>query len=132
MAEGGVDEAPPTGPLEDRLVHKNWKWRVAAYEELEKLFQTAEDGNSPVFNEYGICSILVVRCYVNAYILPQLVCSRRYWQTAMPLRKRRGWIPSLHSLIVVTMSISKYSCHQLYLIIWPYKPTYTNSDTQDQ
>lgn len=52
MSEG-VEEAPPTGPLSERLVNKNWKWRAAAYEELEKLFQTAEDGNSRIFDEYG-------------------------------------------------------------------------------
>jgi hypothetical protein len=53
MSEG-AEEAPPTGPLSERLVHKNWKWRAAAYEELEKVFQTAEDGNSRVFEEYGM------------------------------------------------------------------------------
>ncbi len=52
MAEG-AEELPPTGPLGERLVNKNWKWRSAAYEELEKLFQTAEDGNAAVFREYG-------------------------------------------------------------------------------
>jgi hypothetical protein len=45
-------EEAPSGPLSERLVHKVWKWRAAAYEELEKLVKTlAED--DPKFNEYG-------------------------------------------------------------------------------
>jgi hypothetical protein len=63
MSEG-AEEAPPTGPLSERLVHKNWKWRAAAYEELEKLFQTAEDGNSRVFEEYGMMLILLCCCVI--------------------------------------------------------------------
>lgn len=52
---GEENEAPPTGPLSERLVHKTWKWRLAAYEELATMFKQAEDGNGPIFNEYGMC-----------------------------------------------------------------------------
>jgi hypothetical protein len=31
---GAVEEAPPSGPLSERLASKNWKWRASAYDEL--------------------------------------------------------------------------------------------------
>lgn len=37
--------------LADRLVHKNWKVRKAAYEDLEKCFKEATD--ETVLNKYG-------------------------------------------------------------------------------
>eukprot|EP01119_Soliformovum_irregulare_P020081 TRINITY_DN6464_c0_g2_i3.p1 TRINITY_DN6464_c0_g2~~TRINITY_DN6464_c0_g2_i3.p1 ORF type:complete len:1712 (-),score=696.34 TRINITY_DN6464_c0_g2_i3:1217-6352(-) len=40
------------GPLSERVTHKVWKVRLAAYEELEKIFNVAEEGD-PKFNEYG-------------------------------------------------------------------------------
>jgi hypothetical protein len=46
-------EVAPSGPLIDRLGNKVWKWRLAAYEELNTLFQTAEDGKSKAFVTYG-------------------------------------------------------------------------------
>lgn len=46
------------GPLSERAVHKVWKVRLAAYEELEKIFNVAEEGD-PKFNEFGTYSKLV-------------------------------------------------------------------------
>eukprot|EP01117_Protostelium_nocturnum_P010147 TRINITY_DN3620_c0_g1_i2.p1 TRINITY_DN3620_c0_g1~~TRINITY_DN3620_c0_g1_i2.p1 ORF type:complete len:2002 (+),score=827.22 TRINITY_DN3620_c0_g1_i2:52-6057(+) len=48
-----VDPADVGGPLDDRLVHKMWKVRLAAYEELDKLFKNLESGTDPKFAEYG-------------------------------------------------------------------------------
>ena len=42
-----------SGPLSERLVHKVWKVRLAAYEELTKLFREALDDTDKVFYEYG-------------------------------------------------------------------------------
>eukprot|EP01133_Synstelium_polycarpum_P011911 gene11911-13877_t len=47
-----ADEEVPSGPLEDRLSHKNWKWRSHAYEELANKFKTSLDSTGPLFNEY--------------------------------------------------------------------------------
>jgi hypothetical protein len=46
------NEPVETGPLEMRLVHKNWKIRLAAYEELEKIFKELGDGDSK-FEQYS-------------------------------------------------------------------------------
>jgi hypothetical protein len=48
-----TEENLTEGPLEDRLQHKNWKVRVAAYEELKKKYALAEDDNAPIFSEFG-------------------------------------------------------------------------------
>eukprot|EP00755_Sulcionema_specki_P015676 Sspe_Gene.9799::Locus_3304_Transcript_1_3_Confidence_0.286_Length_4510::g.9799::m.9799/K16803/CKAP5, XMAP215; cytoskeleton-associated protein 5 len=51
--------APPaetesfSGPLEQRLKHKNWKARKEAFDELAKLFAEAENSKDPVFATYG-------------------------------------------------------------------------------
>ena len=39
-------------PIADRLVHKNWKARVSAYESLIKSFQNSASDNDPVFKPY--------------------------------------------------------------------------------
>jgi len=39
-------------PVPDRLVHKNWKARVSAYESLIKSFQNSASDNDPVFKPY--------------------------------------------------------------------------------
>lgn len=39
-------------PIADRLVHKNWKARVSAYEYLVKTFQNTADDSDPVFRPY--------------------------------------------------------------------------------
>lgn len=39
-------------PIADRLVHKNWKARVSAYESLIKNFQNSASDNDPVFKQY--------------------------------------------------------------------------------
>ena len=39
-------------PVADRLVHKNWKARVSAYESLIKGFQNSASDNDPVFKPY--------------------------------------------------------------------------------
>jgi cytoskeleton-associated protein 5 len=39
-------------PVADRLLHKNWKARVNAYESLIKTFQTTASDNDPAFKPY--------------------------------------------------------------------------------
>jgi cytoskeleton-associated protein 5 len=39
-------------PIADRIVHKNWKARVSAYETLIKSFQNSASDNDPVFKPY--------------------------------------------------------------------------------
>jgi len=39
-------------PISDRLVHKNWKARVSAYEALVKTFQTTASDSDPAFKPY--------------------------------------------------------------------------------
>jgi len=39
-------------PIADRIVHKNWKARVSAYETLIKSFQTSASDNDPIFKPY--------------------------------------------------------------------------------
>ncbi|KAK7693577.1 hypothetical protein QCA50_003146 [Cerrena zonata] len=39
-------------PVADRLVHKNWKARVSAYESLIKSFQASASDSDPVFKPY--------------------------------------------------------------------------------
>ncbi|KAI0928788.1 hypothetical protein AcV7_008830 [Taiwanofungus camphoratus] len=39
-------------PISDRLVHKNWKARVSAYESLVKTFQTTASDSDPAFKPY--------------------------------------------------------------------------------
>lgn len=53
-----MDGPPPpeedfsTLSIADRLVHKNWKARVSAYESLIKSFQTSASDTDPVFKPY--------------------------------------------------------------------------------
>lgn len=54
MSEGG-DAPVETGPLEDRLVSKAWKTRLAAYEELERIFKQADEGDRKLEN---YCSLI--------------------------------------------------------------------------
>lgn len=42
-----------SGPLSERLVHKNWKARSGAYEELQRIFNELLDDTDPKWNEYG-------------------------------------------------------------------------------
>ncbi len=52
--EGGAKEDDKfDGPLEERLVHKNWKCRCSAYEELKKSLQKAFDPSEDIFHEYS-------------------------------------------------------------------------------
>ncbi|KRY40528.1 Cytoskeleton-associated protein 5, partial [Trichinella spiralis] len=39
--------------LEERIVHKNWKARVSAYEALQKQFSAAVDDKDPIFAKYS-------------------------------------------------------------------------------
>lgn len=39
-------------PISERLVHKNWKARVSAYEALIKTFQTTASDTDPAFKPY--------------------------------------------------------------------------------
>ena len=53
-----MDGAPPQEedftaiPISDRLVHKNWKARVHAYESLIKTFQATATDTDPAFRPY--------------------------------------------------------------------------------
>jgi len=47
-----LDEDFSVLSIPDRLVHKNWKARVSAYESLIKSFQTSASDTDPVFNPY--------------------------------------------------------------------------------
>ena len=39
-------------PLNERIVHKNWKARVHGYEALQKLFSTTASEDDPAFRPY--------------------------------------------------------------------------------
>jgi cytoskeleton-associated protein 5 len=53
-----MDGAPPQEedftaiPISDRIVHKNWKARVHAYESLIKTFQATASDTDPAFKPY--------------------------------------------------------------------------------
>jgi len=47
-----LDEDFSVLPIQERLVHKNWKARVSAYGSLTKSFQTSTSDTDPVFNPY--------------------------------------------------------------------------------
>ncbi|KAN0034518.1 hypothetical protein ACTFIV_001038 [Dictyostelium citrinum] len=47
------DEEAPSGSIEDRINHKNWKWRVSGLEELTTKFKNSIEGSGPLFNEWG-------------------------------------------------------------------------------
>ena len=48
-SEGPVDD----GPLEKRIVAKNWQVRAKAYEELSALFKATEKPNAAILKEYA-------------------------------------------------------------------------------
>ncbi len=50
MAENTKDTGENL-PLDERLVHKNWKTRLGAYEELERIFKELGDAD-PKFEPY--------------------------------------------------------------------------------
>ena len=54
MDDGGSSAASAvvTGPLSERLVHKQWKARFDAYDELAKIFYLAEDESADCYSEY--------------------------------------------------------------------------------
>ncbi|GAM20323.1 hypothetical protein SAMD00019534_034980 [Acytostelium subglobosum LB1] len=43
----------PSGSIEDRITHKNWKWRVSGFEELTTKYKNSFDTTGPLFNEHG-------------------------------------------------------------------------------
>ena len=54
-APSSSDQADNTGPLEKRIVSKNWKTRADAYDELSDLCENAKiDSKEPFFSEYVI------------------------------------------------------------------------------
>lgn len=54
-ATSSSDQADNTGPLEKRIVSKNWKTRADAYDELSALCENAKvDSKEPFFSEYVI------------------------------------------------------------------------------
>ncbi|KAM9991564.1 hypothetical protein ACTFIZ_004975 [Dictyostelium cf. discoideum] len=48
-----IDEEEPSGSIEDRINHKNWKWKVSGLEELSTKFRYSIEGSGPLFNEWG-------------------------------------------------------------------------------
>ncbi len=50
MAENTKDTGENL-PLDERVVHKNWKTRMGAYEELERIFKELGDAD-PKFEPY--------------------------------------------------------------------------------
>ena len=52
-------EAPPevdvsSIPMEERVVHKQWKIRKEAYEELGRKFECELDANAEIFSTFGL------------------------------------------------------------------------------
>lgn len=62
------DEEYKKLPLEERCVHKLWKARAEAYEELAKLFRQLDDDKSPEFAKY---TSLVKKMVVDANAMGQ-------------------------------------------------------------
>ena len=50
---GDEEQDPRAGPLAERIVNKNWKIRMYAYEDLEKEFKGEVNDRAPIFVEYG-------------------------------------------------------------------------------
>lgn len=55
-------EADISGPLNERLLHKNLKARREAYQELHELFENEKDTRGGSFAEYG--NNFVVNCLI--------------------------------------------------------------------
>ena len=54
-APSSSELADNTGPLEKRIVSKNWKTRADAYDELSALCENAKvDSKEPIFSEFVI------------------------------------------------------------------------------
>lgn len=51
--EAKVLEAAKKLPWEERLSHKNWKARVAAYSDVSDIAGKAYDGSNPALKEFG-------------------------------------------------------------------------------
>ena len=47
------EQDPRAGPLSERIVNKNWKIRMYAYEDLEKEFKSEVNDKAPIYAEYG-------------------------------------------------------------------------------
>ena len=58
-----AEEAP--GELCDRVVHKNWKIRQEAYQELGTKFESEFDGSAPIFSEFGGFHFWVMMCHYH-------------------------------------------------------------------
>jgi len=46
-------DTPPTGPLNERIENKVWKWRLQAYKELLQLFKEAPENTDPIYEKYS-------------------------------------------------------------------------------
>jgi hypothetical protein len=54
-APSSSDQADNSGPLEKRIISKNWKTRADAYDELATLCDNSKiDSKEPFFSEYSI------------------------------------------------------------------------------
>ncbi|KAK2466947.1 hypothetical protein APHAL10511_001205 [Amanita phalloides] len=58
-------------PIQDRLVHKNWKARVSAYEALIKVFQTTASDADPAFKPYITNNDLLKKIVTDANAVAQ-------------------------------------------------------------
>ncbi|KAL1735292.1 armadillo-type protein [Schizophyllum commune] len=58
-------------PISDRLVHKNWKARVNAYEALVKAFQASASDEDPVFKPYVGNSDLLKKIATDSNVVAQ-------------------------------------------------------------
>ena len=47
------EQDPRAGPLAERIVNKNWKIRMYAYEDVEKEFKDEVNDKAPIYVEYG-------------------------------------------------------------------------------
>ena len=54
--DGGSPPQEPSAEglsMEERVVHKNWKIRKEAYEELGRSFESELDANAEIFSTFG-------------------------------------------------------------------------------
>lgn len=60
------DDGAKDQPLDARVVHKNWKIRKEAYEELGRKFEGELDGSASIFSEFG-ASLTLTLSHVLSY-----------------------------------------------------------------
>ncbi|GAM24989.1 hypothetical protein SAMD00019534_081640 [Acytostelium subglobosum LB1] len=48
-----ADEEQPSGSIEDRIAHKNWKWRSSGFEELTTKYKNSFESTGALYNDHG-------------------------------------------------------------------------------